>query len=43
MCVKFPPGDLNLDPNSPHPLSTYTCEVTTAQRVYNGSRRLPSE
>ena len=36
MCVKLPPGDLNLGPYPPHPTSTYTCGVTTAPRVRSG-------
>ena len=36
MCVKFPPGDLNLSPYPPHPTSIYTCGVTTAPRVCGG-------
>ena len=36
MCVKFPPGDLNLGIYPPHPISTYTCEVTTAPMVRSG-------
>ena len=39
MCVKLPPGELNFDfcpPPSPHPISIYTCEVTTAPRVCGG-------
>ena len=36
MCVKLPPGDLNLGPYPPHPTSTYTCGVTIAPRVCGG-------
>ena len=37
MCVKLPPGGLNPDSYPPHPISTYTCEVTTAPKVRGGS------
>ena len=33
MCVKFPLGDLNLNPYPPHPTSTYTYGVTIALMV----------
>ena len=36
MCVKFPLGDLNLNPCPPHPRSTYICRVTIVQRVRDG-------
>ena len=36
MCVKFLPGNLNLGPCPPHPISIYTCEVTTAPKVCGG-------
>ena len=36
MCVKLPPGDLNLGLCPPHPISTYTCGVTTTPRVRGG-------
>ena len=35
MCVKLSPRDLNLDPYSPHPTSTYTCGVTIALTLLN--------
>ena len=35
MCVKLPPRDLNLNPYSPHPTSTYTCGVTIAFTLLN--------
>ena len=35
MYVKLPPRDLNLDPYSPHPTSTYTCGVTIALTLLN--------
>ena len=37
MCVKLPPGDLNLGPYSPHSTNTYTCGVTITLRMYGGS------
>ena len=36
MCVKLSPRDLNPDVCPQHPKSTYTCGVTTAQRVCDG-------
>ena len=33
MCVKFPSRNLNPDSYPLHFTNTYTCEVTTAQRV----------
>ena len=36
MCVKLLPGDLNPDPCPPHSISTCTCGVTIAPRVYGG-------
>ena len=39
MCVKLPPGDLNIGPSPPHPTSTYTCGVTIAPRVCDGGFR----
>ena len=33
MCVKFSLGDLNPGPCPPHSTSTYTCEVTIAQKM----------
>ena len=39
MCVKFLLGDLNPDPCPPHPISTYTCEVTITLRVYGGEQQ----
>ena len=33
MCVKLPPGDLNLSPSPPHPTNIYTYRVTMAPRV----------
>ena len=39
MCVKLPPGDLNLDSYLPYPISTYTYRITTIPRVYDGKRR----
>ena len=36
MCVKLPPGDLNPDPYPPHPINTYTCEVTNTPIVCGG-------
>ena len=36
MCVKLPPGGLNLDPYPSHSTSTYTCGVTIAPREYGG-------
>ena len=36
MCVKFPPGNLNSDIYSSHPINTYTCEVTITPRVCSG-------
>ena len=36
VCVKFSHKDLNPDPFSPHPISTYTSRVTTAPRVRSG-------
>ena len=40
MCVKFFPGDLNPDPCTSHPISTYTCGVTIVPRVYGGDEYL---
>ena len=37
MCVKLPPGDLNLGPYSPHPTCIYTYGVTTEPRVRSHS------
>ena len=34
MFVKFPPRDLNIDPYSPHPTSTYICGVIIVPKVY---------
>ena len=39
MCVKFSPGDLNPASYPPHPISTYTCEVTITLRVYSGEQQ----
>ena len=36
MCVKLPPRDLNPSLYPPHPINTYTCEVTNAPRMCNG-------
>ena len=36
MCVKLPPGDLNLSPYPLHPTSIYTGVVTTAPMVRSG-------
>ena len=36
VCVKFSHKDLNPDPFSPHPISTYTSRVTTVPRVRSG-------
>ena len=36
MCVKLPLEDLNPDRCPPHPISIYTCGVTTAPRVCGG-------
>ena len=36
MYVKFPFGNLNLDPCPSHPTSTYTCRVTIASNVCGG-------
>ena len=33
MCVKLPPGDLNLGPCPPHSANTYTYGVTITPRV----------
>ena len=37
MCVKLPPGDLNLGLYPSHPTSIYTCGVTIAPRVCGGT------
>ena len=34
MYVKLSPKDLNLDLCLPHPISIYTCRVTTAPKVH---------
>ena len=34
MCVKFPYGDLNLNPYPSHLTNTYTCRVTIAYLFY---------
>ena len=39
MCVKLPPGDLNPIPYPLYPISTYTCRVITAPRVYGSGKR----
>ena len=36
MCVKLPPGDLNLGHFPLHPTNTYTCKVTIAPKVFRG-------
>ena len=36
MCVKILFGNLNLNPYSSHPTSTYTCRVTTVPKVRGG-------
>ena len=36
MCIKLLLGNLNPGSCSPHPTSTYTCEVTTAPRIHGG-------
>ena len=36
MCLKLPLGDLNPCPYPPHPINTYTCEVTIASRACGG-------
>ena len=33
MCVNLLPGNLNPGVYPPHPISIYTCEVTTAPKV----------
>ena len=33
MCVKLPPGDLNSDFYPPHHTNTYTCKMTTIQKM----------
>ena len=40
MCVKFPFRDLNPDPYSPLPTSTYTCRVIIVPRVHGGKKVL---
>ena len=37
MCVKLPPGDLNLLPYPPHLTNTYTCRVTAALKKMHGA------
>ena len=36
MCMKLPPGDLNLSPCPLHSTNTYTCGVTIALRECGG-------
>ena len=37
MCVKFSLENLNPVPYLPHPISTYTCGVTTTPKVRGGN------
>ena len=37
MCVKLLPRNLNPDPYSPHPISTYTCGMTIVPKVCGGT------
>ena len=40
ICVKLPSEDLNPDPCSPHPTSTYICRITITPRVYDDIEKL---
>ena len=37
MCVKLPPGDLNLGPYPPHSTNSYNCEVIITLMVCSGN------
>ena len=43
MCVNLSLGDLNPRPLLPHPISTYTCELTIALRVHGDTKLVSFE